>query len=343
MFPSKKLFVVAFVIVTVEIITIIFLIYITRNKISENLIAQKIKTEQTIVSQLSKSLKNDLSSVESMLNLIALNPEIQSDRANDCQKKLSQVFPVIEKKIANLVRINKEGTIYCAVNRASIGIDVLKNQDLNKFIKSPEHKPILHRIVLSPVSNKYVAGLHVPVLSVNGEFKGSIGGVIYFDELKEKYFKDFKLLETGYLILIDDNGDILYHQKSPDFVGKNLLSEETLKLIPEREGYKKQVEEVLVNIRQNKPSFVRSSFKPYPEMVSSYYPVEIFSDRHWAVVVTVPVKEIENQVDESSFISGFKNFTILTLAMISIILITQIMLFFYLIKHVSDNIKKKFL
>lgn len=337
---SKLLLAVAFFIIMVELLVITFIVDATKNKIIDSLITEKFKTEKTLASQISHSLKQDLAGVEDLLSLAALSSEIQTENAQVCQKKLSQIFPVIERKIANLVRINEQGIIYCAINRASIGINVLTNKDLANLIQKPSNKAVLHRVIFSPISKKHVAGMHVPVFTEKGEFKGSIGGVIYFEELEKKYFKDFNLLERGHLILIDDNGDVLYHQKKPEMVGKNLLAKDLLNQVSNKNDYQNKIERVLENTKNNTPSFIRYSYPPNPEMIAAYYPVEIFPDRHWAVVVTVPVEDIVNQVDENSLIAGFKNFSTLSIAMIVVVMVTQISLFVYLIAHMSKHVQR---
>lgn len=338
---QKRLLAIAFIIVIVELLLVIFIIDATRNKISQSLILTAYEKEKLVASQISHSLEQDFIAVQDMLNLVALSPEIQTGTDSACQAKLTQVFPIIEKKIANIVRINEKGIVYCAVNRDSIGINVLTNKELKDFFDVPDHKPTLHRIVLSPVSKKYVAGIHVPVVTPKGEFKGSIGGVVYFDELEKKYFKDFKLLERGRLTLIDDNGDILYNPVFPEIVGKNLLSDEILNQISEldREDYKSQIAMVLSGIRENVVGTARYHYYPNPEMIAVYHPVEILENRHWAVLVSVPIEDIINQINKESLIAGFKNFSILGVAMIAIVFITQISLFVYLIRHIVQHLK----
>ena len=336
---QKKLLAIAFIIVIVELLLIMFLVDATKNKISQSLILNAYEVDKQLAAQISRSLEQDLKSVQNKLSLIALFPEIQTGSSESCNKKLDQVFPLVEGKVANLVRINEKGELYCAINRESIGINVLENEDLKKIILAPEHKPVLHRVVLSSVSNKYVAGIHVPVFSGGGHFRGSIGGVVYFDELKNKYFKDFTLLESGRVMLIDDNGDVLYHPTSPELVGKNLLSDEIVNQLSEldREDYKRQLEQVLDSIRHNVAG--TADYQPNSEMIAAYHPVEILEDRHWAVVVMIPIEEIVNQVDKDPLIAGFKNFSALAMAMIATVLITQISLFVYFISHLNKHLK----
>lgn len=339
---NKNMLAIAFLIIIAELLVITFIIDATKNKIRESLITGAYEKEKTIAAATAKSLEQDLLAIADMLSLVAQSQAIQTGNASSCQEKLDEVFPVISKKIANLVRINEKGDIYCAVNRASIGINMLTNEDLKKLIKDPVPLPVLHRVVFSPVSNKYVAGIHVPVFTEKGDFKGSIGGAIYFDELEKKYFKDIVLLERGRLFLLDDNGDVLYHPAYPQIVGKNLLSKELLALMPEaqRSDFKNQLEQILADIQKNKVGFARYNYPPEPERIAVYHPVAIFENRHWAVVVTVPVEDIINQVDKDSLIAGFTNFSALAIATVAVVLITQISLFVYLIAHMSSHIKR---
>ena len=102
-------------------------------------------------------------------------------------------------------------------------------------------------------------------------------------------------------------------------------------------SYKRQLEQVLDSIRHNVAG--TADYQPNSEMIAAYHPVEILEDRHWAVVVMIPIEEIVNQVDKDPLIAGFKNFSALAMAMIATVLITQISLFVYFISHLNKHLK----
>jgi hypothetical protein len=338
---SKQLLGLAFFIIMVEILAIMVMVNATKDKIESGLIDEEFKRELSTASQAAHSLKQDMLGIENLLSLVAQSPEIQSESSDVCNTKLDQVFTILNKKVGNVVRINEKGVIFCAVNRDAIGRNALTDPGIASIIKDPEHKPVLRRITFSDLSNKYVAGIHLPVFNKSGRFIGTIGGVIYFDELDEKYFKDFTLLDTGTLMLIDDNGDMLYNSTFPEFVGKNLLSDEVVNQVSDQEDYQAKTKEVLANVGNNRPSFMRYYDPPQPEMIVTFYPVEMLPGHYWAVGISVPADEVINQLNNDSLIGGFKNFSALAVAMVTIVFVTQICLFLWLISRMPTTAKAK--
>lgn len=339
---KSNLLIIALLIVLAELLMVAFVVDAVKQRLVGGLISQESEKDRIIAHQITRSIDEDIKNVQDKLLLISQKPEVSIGNAAACQAQLEKVFEVLQSKVTNLVRIGRDGKIYCALNKNAIGVDVLANKTFKGMFDDAEHKPILHRATFSSISNQFVAGIHIPVFSEKKEFLGTIGGVIYLSELEEKYFKNLVLYERGELTLIDDNGDILYNPKSKELIGKNLLSDEIVSQLEEegRGEYKKQMQQVLADISGNRNSVVRYRYSPEPEKLAIFYPFEILPGRHWAAVVTVPIDDIVEQLDKSSLVSGLKSFSTLLYAMIAIILVTQVSLFGYLISHVQRNSKE---
>ena len=337
--PSRSLITIALLIVLVEILVIGFIVNSVQKNLVEGLIAQNIEKERVIVAQVARSLEQDVKTVHDKLYLLAQRADIATGSKLDCQNEIEYAFPLLKSHAANLLRTDKKGDIYCAINKDSIGINVLGNADFKQMFEDPEHKSIIHRTAFSTVSNQYVIGVHVPVYSRDGkEFLGSLGGAIYLSELGEKYLKNLTLPKQGDMTLVDDNGDLLYapSPESQKYIGKNLLAEEILALMPDatvKEKYVTLVKELLSEVKQGRTGISRYNNPPEPEKLSVYYPVKVSDERYWAVAMNVPVEDITRQIDDSSLISGFKSFSALFIAMVAVILVTQIGLFSYLISN----------
>lgn len=335
---NSKLTIIVFIIVTLELLSIVFLSRSIKDKLDSNLVAEEIKKQQVLTRNLASSIESDTVNIQDKLSLIAQREGIREGRGEECNQELEKAFSILKSKIANLVRADAKGQIYCALNKDSIGIDITKNVDLKRLIEQPDHPVVVHRITFSSVSNQYVAGLHIPVYDAHGKFLGSLGGVIYFNELEEKFFRDLTLVKKDDLGLIDDNGDILFSTNSA-LIGKNLLSEEIIKLIPEnqKDQYNKLLKQALKDASDSKSATVRTHFSPGSEKTTVYYPIELTPEHHWLVSMSIPVEEIINQVEQDPLILGLKNTSVLIIGTIAIVLITQVSLFYYLMAHIKKN------
>ncbi len=341
MSPNSKLIITVFIVVTAELLSIVFLAQSTRDKLYSNLVAQEIEKRQVLARHLAQHIEDDTVNVQDKLSLIAQRLEIRSGSSAECNHQLDQAFQALKSKISDLVRADAKGQIYCASNKDAIGIDITKDQDLKRLIEDPNHPSVVHRITFSPVSNQHVAGLHIPVYGVSGKFVGSLGGVIYFGEFEEKFFNGL-IIEKNNLELIDDNGDILY-STSKELVGKNLLSPEIVKLVPEnkQEEYSQLLKQALVDASQGKSSTVSTSFPSSRDETKVYYPIKLTAGRHWLISMSIPLKEIIYKVDQDSLILHVKSSSILIISIITIVLVTQISLFYYLMAHLKKHHSSK--
>ncbi len=332
---NTKLIFTVFTIVVVEIALIVFLARAIKDKLNSSFLASEIENQQTFARNLAKHIEDDIAGINDKLSLMTQRTEIASGGATECNRELAESFEILGSKVANLVRVNAKGVIYCAINKDAIGIDVTENEDLKKLFGDPSHPAVVHRITFSPVSNQYVAGLHIPVYDANGKFAGSLGGVIYFSEIEEKFFRGLASGNKN-LTLIDDNGDIL-HTKSSDYIGKNLLSDEILKLIPEnmKEEYLRLIKQALLDASEGRSVTLHSKYTSEPERVAVYYPITLTPGRHWLLSISIPVSEITNQLNRNPFVSGLSNYLVLVIGIIAVVLLTQFYLFYFLMGHLK--------
>ncbi|OGL87784.1 hypothetical protein A3I42_04485 [Candidatus Uhrbacteria bacterium RIFCSPLOWO2_02_FULL_49_11] len=60
-------------------------------------------------------------------------------------------------------------------------------------------------------TGEWLIAINIPVFTTDGTFGGSLGGAINLVDIYENYLKDNVFAQRGYVILVDDNGDYLYH------------------------------------------------------------------------------------------------------------------------------------
>ncbi len=69
---------------------------------------------------------------------------------------------------------------------------------------------------------------------------------MYFDRFQDQYLKGIKFGDSGHVVVMDDNGDILYHP-SKNQSGKNLLDPKILPLFEPQDTMRQLVEKVRTN------------------------------------------------------------------------------------------------
>ena len=255
------------------------------------------KTQQTLLAnQIADTLRNNLESVQNQLNLMATMPEVKDLSNTDrCNAKLDELLKINQRQLGNLARVDTTGRFSCSVNKALIGQDSARfGSYVNDLIKDPKHNPVIGRVTRPPGTESLAAGIHVPVYEGN-TFIGTLGGALYFDRYQDQYLKSIKLGENGHVVVMDDNGDILYHP-SKDQNGQNLLSPAILSMFEPQDTMKNLVEQVKANKSGTFDSYVQGTQK-----VGLYKTIDVpvGTGRHWAVIVTVPVEDIENSINKA--------------------------------------------
>jgi hypothetical protein len=331
-----------FIIVLAEVLMIVFLAQEVKKRVDSSLVITEIEKEQNLARQVATNLSDDLTTVQNKLSLISQRPGIMEGTTKECVEEMEKAFPYLGEKVDNLVKVNLKGVVTCSVNKAAIGIDISGNPDIKRMLEDPDHNPAAIRVILSSITKLHASAIYIPVKDARGKFVGFLGGSIYFEKMGEKYFKEAPQAKKGSLSLIDDNGDILYGAKT-EYIGKNLLSEEILKLVPEniKQDYTKLVTGVLEDAKNGKPATLRTELIPGRESLSAYYPVTVVPGRYWLVSASIPVSEITNQLDVDSLIPGYNNFAVMLVGVIALVLITELGLFYYLLAHLRTHQQPK--
>jgi HAMP domain-containing protein len=302
-----------------------------KNKLSTNLIEQFYLQEELIARQTALTLENYVLNIVDELLIIAQLPELIDGTIEECNAKLEQILGMTQLKVGNLGRVNKEGIFKCSVNKALVGVDAKKLGDyIPKILNDLEHKPVISRAFVPPGTTSYVSAVHVPVYKAD-EFMGTMGGAIYFDELGEKILKDSKPSEKGAVVLVDDDGTILYHPIK-QLVGKNIESEEIQKL----NNYEHTFKGILDLALKGETGTVQYFFNG-AEKIAAFTPVQILPDHVWMAIVTVPLSDI----DDNLLGLGVKKFfnTLMSFE-IGLILLTAFLFLWYMIAQFFNPISK---
>ncbi len=289
---KQKLFIVLTLVFISVILSSIFITSeLTKQRIAAQFTDQYSQQGKTLASETATILKTEVTSIQDKLNLIALIPEIRDGSTAVCQSKLEEAFRVLGDKVGNLGRVNSQGIFQCSLNKKLIGI---KAETLGKYIlnifNDPAHKPVLSRAIKPVGSTSFIQAVHVPVYSSKGEFIGTVGGAIYFDELEKKILQKIKLTDNGTIVILDDDGTIIYHPNA--FLrGKSVDSEDVVKLSQTSGAHRSILNDALKNQRGQ----LRFTFDNV-DNVAAYESVEIIPGRNWVVLVTTPIADINKNV-----------------------------------------------
>ncbi len=265
-----------------------------REKINQNLIENYAQDELQIANNISKTLRTEIDSVKNLLILLGQNSVIRSGKTEECTEAIRKSLIDTNSKLGNIGRVGEDGLFRCSLNAALVGT---KASNLGTYISDifndPTHQPVMSRAIKAPGAPGYLTAVHVPVWNTNGSFAGTIGGALYLIDIQEKYLKDITFAKRGHVVLVDDDGTILYH-KFPELIGTNVQSA----IFIEKIGDAKHIQEMLEDIKMGK-----SGTKQYLNVnegikIAGYVPVEILPGRSWLVMVTVPVDDARSDIQE---------------------------------------------
>jgi len=297
---------------------------VLRSQLVENFTAEEQNHEMAFAETIANTLRLEMENNLTLFTLLAQLPEIQSPDPAVCNKKLDDLFLQYGKKLVNIGRMNAQGIFDCSHNRTAIGVNGPERAShLKQIMEDPEHQPVLGRII-APAAGAVQTGpttsFHVPIFDKSGKFLGTLGGAINFNDLKEKYLKDATILQQGYAVINDDNGDVLYHPRT-DFMGKNVWSEEMQTIT----GRSPDLNQMWKDVAAGKKGATRYAFEG-KQKIAAYAPAAVFPGRVWGVVITVPLEDIQKILLTQNIDRTFRQFN---LTMLGIIILVFIILQFF--------------
>src|SRR5919202_1755099 len=243
--------------------------------------------QKTFASTSAKNIERYFYDIQKRMEIIAQSPVVRdSERSEACNQNLQNILEVNRKELNNLGRINKNGVFECAVNRTIIGEPASKYGNYFETIANdPQHKPVMSPLIFPSGGATGVIAVHVPVYDSNGQFNGTIGGAVYFDELQNQILSGVQLSPNSIVALYDKNLDILSNP-DPLLRGKNLLSEDVLSLYTPRE----KIKDFANKIKAPAEGTITYSFRDVKRQ-AVYKSVPVIG-RHWTILIAVPEDDI---------------------------------------------------
>ncbi len=263
--------------------------------IRNNSISNQETSQRLYAKTLAIDIEEFFEDVEKRMEIISLFPTIKNaERSEKCNQDLQYLLEHNSAVFSNLGRVSKDGIFVCAVNRSIVGEPASKYGDYFQRAKAdPEHKAVMSRLIYPTGSGEPVIAVHVPVFNDKGEFNGTIGGAVYFSEFQQHLLNDVKISPRSFVILHDENGDILYHP-DPLIRGKNIASKEMMDMFTPR-----QVMSDFANtIKKGGSGRLQYSLRGQ-ERVAMYERANVIG-RHWTAVIAVPRQDLDKSTHDSS-------------------------------------------
>lgn len=257
---------------------------------------EQYKSQQSqLANQIADTLSTNFINIQNQLQIMASMPEVQNiDDQATCNAKLTELLSITQRQLGNLARTDENGFFACSVNLNLIGQDSRRyGTYINDLIADPNHSPALSRLARPSGADTLAAGLHIPVYH-NGRFRGSLGGAFYFNQFQDAYLRSIKVGSNGFAILLDDNGDILFHH-DPTLNGKSLLDPKVLRLFEPQDT----IRHVIVNIKTGQSGSFEYSITG-TKKIGMYKTFKVPNvKRNWAVVITIPTEDLDTAIEQA--------------------------------------------
>jgi hypothetical protein len=210
---------ITFIILAVSIVEILELIFIfgwARTRIESALIKRYEEERRHALEMTMDAIRRDIDSTVTKLQVASTIEAVANSSGTLCEDKLKEVYPYFNDRVDEINRANTEATVLCSSNSDTMGVNLDKNQPhIAKILTNSDHPTVMGRVRESPVDERPVMGIHVPVYK-NGNFDGTLSAPIYLDRIREVYLKSIIDYPSTRIYLKDDNGDYLYGSKGED-------------------------------------------------------------------------------------------------------------------------------
>lgn len=244
--------------------------------IDSNIREKEIGIADSNVNQINTWIDSKMSQ---LTEIYKVHPEFADMDVNTINSVLKPISDS-DSEVESMSAIKKDGKVN----------DTIDVNDRDYFIKPKETKQMaITDIIVRKNSDVMNIPISMPVLDKNNNFNGIIVSYVSIDAMKN-YLKNVKVGETGYAFMLSPKGDFVYHPDK-ERVGKNFV-----------DSIKNQD---TVNIFKNEVLAKDSGYIEYTddEGVEKIAAFSTVSKTSWKVVVTVPSKEVYNEINKSTSLS----------------------------------------
>ena len=140
---------------------------------------------------------------------------------NAVGKRYQQLYyEAHREQIMAITRLDEKGVIVDSYPaRDEVGTDLSHQNYIRELLR--DHRAVVSN-VFKTIEGVDAVALHVPIFR-DGEFKGSIGILINFEDLARRYLDPIRISQTGYAWVIDHDGTVLYTPNQA-YIGKTIFA-----------------------------------------------------------------------------------------------------------------------
>jgi two-component system cell cycle sensor histidine kinase/response regulator CckA len=196
-------------------------------KEAKNVAITMLNEEQMIhAKQAERGIEDFFATWTRNLNTLAKMDEIiENSKVGKHYMKL--FYEANQEQIKSITRLDERGVIlYNFPSGDSVGTDISDQKHVRELLR--DHKPVVSDVFKAVEGFESVA-LHVPIFR-GSVFKGSVGILIDFKGLANRYLDVIKIGKTGYAWVVSRDGTQLY-SPIPGFTGKSVF--ENIKGFPQ--------------------------------------------------------------------------------------------------------------
>lgn len=314
-------------------------ISIIEDSISRNLIKEEANGGKVIAEKSALAIEAKIDSMKQNLKLMSQIPEIRYGNRETCNRKMYELATDTDLEFGNMLRVDEKGIVQCSLVKETIGSDLTNfSPTIREILKKKERKMVMGHPIKSPLTDKYSQAMYLPLFSENDTFEGMLGGIIYLDEIDERYFKT-EVLREGYGFVLEDNGEIIYHPDK-NIRGKNIWSNEMQYALGNNTALNGVIKGVLSGTI-SEPGVTNYSFLG-EQKEAAYAIVNIFPERRWAVVIVAPTNDIMRQIKNPEPFEkiGIEPFSSIRIILALVAIISAAFAYWYVVAKVLAPIEE---
>ncbi|MFC2162746.1 ATP-binding protein [Candidatus Altiarchaeota archaeon] len=262
------------------------------DSLRKNLLHEYTFRQHANALQVASNIGNEISNIEGELRVISAHPAIKGMDKKACNRQIKASFSALGSKvIGDLIRTDTEGISYCGALEDAVGFDSSQFPHIRKIRNDIEHKKVLSRgMALDyPSYQGLMTVLHVPIF-INESFQGTIGAAIYFDKLGDVFLKEMVEDDYGYIMLVDDNRQIIYHPVD-EYMGVNLTDDSHLPELVCGKEFRNIFSRAKATGRQSAQCVVGAE-----SVLVTIVPKEVFPGRSWFIAILTPIRTLEANI-----------------------------------------------
>lgn len=206
-------------VVSLPVIGGILLINAIGSGISERMLDEFNLQQKIFVQQAAKRIQDKFARFRSDLAYLTSLPEIKGV-TGPFRNKLEQFYAAKKGELSGITRVDRYGRILYSVpwQKRLAGRDISSQEHIKKLFKTA--KPVVSRVFRTVQGYRAIA-YHYPVYH-NNRFDGSVGFLLPFKKLTDRFLRELAVGRQGYAWLLDSNG-LELHCPVPGHTGRSVF------------------------------------------------------------------------------------------------------------------------